>query len=216
HRGHGRSPDRQCAHVNDWGEYRADVQAFLDLVHEREPGLPLFLFGHSMGGLITLNYVLHQPEGLQGVVASAPALVPPQASLPLRLAAQALARLSPQTQLDNGLDVTGLARDTAVITAYQKDPLVHGKVSARWVAEFQKTIAWTLAHAEAFKPPLLIYHGDADRLVPIGGGQQFFEKVQQPDKKYIMYPGGYHEGHNDTHQEQVLADLQNWLVAHLP
>lgn len=216
HRGHGRSPDRHCAHINDWGEYRGDVKAFLAVIRQHEPDLPLFLMGHSMGGLITLNYVLHQPEGLRGVVVSAPALVAPQVALPLRLMGLLLSRLRPETELENGLDVNGLARDTAVVAAYQKDPLVHSKVSARWFTEFQKTIAWTLAHAEEFRPSLLLLHGDADTLVPIAGGRQFFEKVQQPDKQYIVYPGGYHESHNDLHRDQMLADLENWLTSHLP
>ncbi len=216
HRGHGRSPDRQCAHVNDWSEYRNDVRAFVQLVQQREPGLPLFLYGHSMGGLITLEYVLHHPEGLAGVIASAPAVSAVEASPLLLAVGRLMSRLKPEFSLDSGLDAAGISRDTAVVEAYQKDPFVHGKVSARWSVAFTGAIAWTQAHAAEFQPPLLILHGEADRLVAPSGSQTFFEKVRQPDKKRIVYPGGYHEPHNDIQKEQVLADVAAWLHAHLP
>ncbi len=216
HRGHGRSPDRQCAHVNDWSEYRNDVRAFVQLVQQREPGLPLFLYGHSMGGLITLEYVLHHPEGLAGVIASAPAVSAVEASPLLLAVGRLMSRLKPEFSLDSGLDAAGISRDTAVVEAYQKDPFVHGKVSARWSVAFTGAIAWTQAHAAEFQPPLLILHGEADRLVAPSGSQTFFEKVRQPDKKRIVYPGGYHEPHNDIQKEQVLADVAAWLQAHLP
>ncbi|MCA9934613.1 MAG: lysophospholipase [Ardenticatenaceae bacterium] len=214
HRGHGRSPDRQCAHVNDWSEYRSDMRAFVQLVQQREPGLPLFIYGHSMGGLITLEYVLHHPEGLAGVIASAPAVSEVEASPLLLAIGRLMARLKPDFSLDSGLDVTGISRDTAVVEAYQKDPLVHGKVSARWSTAFTGAIAWTQAHAADFQPPLLILHGEADRLVAPAGSQTFFENVRQPDKQRIVYPGGYHEPHNDIQKEQVLADVSEWLAKH--
>lgn len=216
HRGHGRSPDRQCAHVNNWSEYRNDVRAFVQLVQQRELGLPLFLYGHSMGGLITLEYVLHFPEGLAGVIASAPAISEVEASPLLLAVGRLMSRLKPDFSLDSGLDAAGISRDTAVVEAYQKDPFVHGKVSARWSVAFTEAIAWTQAHAADFQPPLLILHGEADRLVPPAGSQRFFEAVRQSDKQHIVYPGGYHEPHNDIQKEQVLADVVAWLQNHLP
>lgn len=215
HRGHGRSATHLCAHVLAWQEYRQDLHTFLGLLRQEYPGLPLFLYGHSMGGLIVLEYVLHYPHGLAGVVASAPAVSVVKASPLLLAVGRLMSRLKPDFQLDSGLDVTGISRDTAVVTAYQQDPLVHSKISARWSTEFLAAIAWTQAHAAEFRPPLLILHGEADRLVLPEGSERFFARVRQPDKQRITYPGGYHEPHNDWQKEQLLADVLNWLEMHL-
>lgn len=215
HRGHGRSPDRQCAHITDWGDYRTDVDNFRRLVRERQPDLPLFLYGHSMGGLIALNYALHHPEGLAGVVASAPALVEPETPPFMRAAVRLLSRVNPEAELDAGLDTEGLSRETAVVEAYEKDPLVHSKISARWGAEFLAAIDWTHVNAAEFEPPLLILHGEADPIVPPRGSQRFYKNVKITDKQRITYPGGYHEPHNDLQHEQVTADVSEWLENHL-
>lgn len=215
HRGHGRSAQKLCAHVNQWGEYRGDVHAFLRFVREQTPDRPLFLMGHSMGGLIVLNYALYHPEDLQGVIASAPAVGAVDASPLLIFIGRILSKLKPDICLDTGLDVNAISRDPAEVRAYMEDPLVSSKVSARWSTEFMNTIAWTREHAAEFKPALLILHGEADTLVPPEGSRIFFEKVQQPDKKRIVYPGGYHENHNDVHREQITVDLERWLEAHL-
>ncbi|MFQ5435090.1 MAG: alpha/beta hydrolase, partial [Anaerolineae bacterium] len=215
HRGHGRSAEKLCAHVMDWAEYRGDVQAFVQFVRGQQPDLPLFLLGHSMGGLIVLNYALHHPEGLQGVIASAPAVGDVDANPLLLFVGKILSRLKPDFALESQLDVNAISRDAAVVQAYQDDPLVTGKVSARWSTEFMGAIEWTRSHAHQFQPPLLIIHGDADSLVLPEGSRLFFENVPHDDKERIVYPGGYHEGHNDLHHEQVTADLARWLTDHL-
>jgi alpha-beta hydrolase superfamily lysophospholipase len=213
HRGHGRSPG-QRAYISQWADFREDVRAFLRLVSGREPDRPLFLMGHSLGGLIVLEYVLHHPDGLKGVIASAPALgglgVPP---LLLSLS-RVLARLWPTFSLNTGLNVSGISRDPMVVKAYQEDPLVHGKGTARLGAEVPAAIAWTQAHAADLKLPLLMLHGSADLIVGPASSQLFFENVTYPDKKRIVYEGGYHESHNDTHYNEVTADLSQWLEEH--
>ncbi|MFQ5398151.1 MAG: alpha/beta hydrolase [Anaerolineae bacterium] len=214
-RGHGRSAEKLCAHINSWDEYRGDVRAFLEMVREQEAGRPLFLMGHSMGGLMVLEYTLHNPDGLKGVIASAPAVGAVDASPILLFIGRILSRLKPDFCLDSQLDVKAISRDPAVVQAYVDDPLVSSKVSARWSTEFMRAIEWTQTHAAEFKPPLLIIHGEADTLVPESGSRAFFDKITQPDKERILYPGGYHENHNDLHHEQVTADLERWLDAHV-
>jgi alpha-beta hydrolase superfamily lysophospholipase len=76
-------------------------------------------------------------------------------------------------------------------------------------------IEWTLAHAANWNLPLLLLHGGADRLVPIGPSRTFFDQVPIADKRMIEYPGGYHEPHNDTNHEQATADLEQWLTQHM-
>lgn len=213
HRGHGRSPGKR-GHINGWNEFREDVQAFLGMIQESEAGCPLFLMGHSLGGLLVLEYTLHHPEGLAGVVASGPALAQTGVSPALIFLSRILSRLLPSFGIDTGLDAAGVSRDPAVVKAYRDDPLVHSMATARLGTEMAAAQEWTLSHAAGWKLPLLILHGTADQLVPIGPSRAFFEQVPIADKRMVEYEGGYHEPHNDTIHEQVTADLDKWLEEH--
>jgi alpha-beta hydrolase superfamily lysophospholipase len=212
HRGHGRSAKKLVAHVDSWVEYREDLRAFVNRVATIESNTPLFLMGHSMGGLIAANYVLHYPQGLQGVILSAPPLGDAGVSPLLRLAARMVSAIKPDTIFNSGLELSGISRDPLAVSAYQNDPLIHGKITARWSVEFFKAVKWSGDHAADFQPPVLIFHGDADTLVPIAGSRAFYDRIQQADKRYITYKGGYHESLSDIHHEQVVADIEDWLM----
>ncbi|MCS7177678.1 MAG: alpha/beta hydrolase [Anaerolineae bacterium] len=214
HRGHGRSPGPR-GYIHDWEEFREDIRAFVRMVAEQEPGRPLFLMGHSMGGLIVLEYALRYPEGLSGVIASGPVLAQVGLSPVLMVLARVLSRLWPRFAMNTGLDATSISRDPEVVATYRADPLVHSTGTARLGTEMTRAIRWTHEHAREWRLPLLILHGGADRLVPPEGSRRFFEHVPIADKERIEYEGGYHEPHNDTHRAQVLADLERWLERHL-
>lgn len=211
HRGHGRSAERPLAHVNSWSEYLGDLDAFITMVRQQAPDLPLFLMGHSMGGLIVLEYALDHPEGLQGVIASGPPVGDVDASPILLFIGRILSRILPSFALETGLNTEAISRDAAVVKAYQEDPLVTGKASARFSTEFTSAMERVRARATEFRLPLLIVHGGADTLVPEQGSRAFFERVPGPDKERIVYEGGFHEPHNDIQHEQLTGDLQRWL-----
>lgn len=214
-RGHGRSPG-QRGHINTWAEFREDLSAFLQLIREQEPGCPCFLGGHSLGGVIALDYALRSPEGLQGVMVIAPALgkvgVPP---LKITLG-QLLSRVWPRFSLRLGLDRTASSRDASVVSAYAQDPLRHERGSARLATEFLKTVDWIQNHVTHLRIPLLVLHGSADRVALPEGSRAFCQQVTFPDKSCYEYPGGYHDLHVDTNYQTVLTDLGNWLEQHLP
>ena len=212
-RGFGRSPGPR-GYINEWAEFRKDVRAFLELVHEQELGQSVFLLGHSMGGLIALEYVLHHPEKLTGVIASGPALavdIPPL----LMVLSKVLSRILPRFAFNTGLDATAISRDPVVVEAYVNDPLVHGLGTPRFGIEFPRAIEWTQAHAAEMKIPCLIVHGSADRLVPTEGSHVFYENMTIVDKERQVYEGYYHEVFNDIGKEQVLAAVEVWVEEHL-
>ncbi|MFN2227208.1 MAG: lysophospholipase [Anaerolineae bacterium] len=213
-RGHGHSPG-QRGHVDSFAEYRGDVRAFLDLVGREEPSRPLFLLGHSQGGLIVLNYVLHDPAGLAGVVSCSPAIGKLGISPMLLVVARVLSRVWPRFSLEAGLDVNALSRDPAVVQAYVDDPLVHGKASARLGTEISAAIDWTQAHAADMALPSLIIHGCSDHLCMSDASQAFYERITFADKERYEYEGHYHELFNDLDKEIVLADVEAWLQARL-
>ncbi len=213
-RGYGRSPG-QRAYINSWSEYREDVREFLRMVSQSEPDRPLFLFGHSMGGLIVLEYVLHYPEGLAGVIASAPAVGKIGLPSVLFLLSRIMSRVYPRFSLNAGLDVTTISRDPAVVKAYQEDPLVHPLGTARLGTEAMAAREYTISHASELRLPLLLIYGTADRATYPEGCRAFYERVTYPDKTRFEYPGGFHESHNDIDYKQVMADLEHWLDGHL-
>lgn len=212
-RGHGRSPGARGA-IKAWSEYREDTAAFVRAVTEEEPGKPLFLYGHSLGGEIALDYVLHDPQGSKGVIASAPTLGRPGISPVLLWISRLMSRIAPGFSMETKLDATALSRDQAVVEAYVTDPLVHGIGTARLGTEMSDTAAWVQAHASDLRLPLLIIHGQKDRLVNPEDSQRFFQNVSFADKERIEYPGGFHEPHNDIEHPKVMADIERWVVKH--
>lgn len=213
-RGHGRSPG-QRGHLDHFAQVRGDLRAFLDLVHREEAGRPVFLLGHSLGGLIVLNYALHDPSGLVGVVASGALLSQPGVSPILLSLSRLLSRVWPRLSLNVGLDATALSHDQAVVDAYVHDPLVHGKGTPRLSTEITAAIEWTQAHAADWALPLLMVHGGADRLCAPEAGRLFFDNVPFADKERIEYEGFFHELFNEVGKERVLADVEAWLERHL-
>lgn len=209
-RGHGQSPGTR-GHINHFSEYREDLHAFLNHVATQEADLPIFLLGQSMGGLIVLDYGLHYPDGLQGVMASAPHLSDPPISRLLTFLSKTLSGVWPSITFDAGIDGSGLSRNPNIVKDYADDPLVHGKGSARLATELSATVANTQANAANFQPPLLIYHGSADIVTDPGGSKRFFDNVKSTNKQYIQYEGGFHEAHNDIHRERVVIDLAHWM-----
>jgi len=214
-RGHGRSQGRR-GHITSWEDYRQDVHTFLKMAQEQAGDIPLFLYGHSMGGLIVLDYGLTHPEGLAGVIASGPVLAQPGVAPLLLLVSRLISRVFPAFSLDTHLDAEAISRDPEVVRAYKADPLVHSTASARLGTELTATVKKTLARAGEWRLPLLILHGSEDRLSPPEGSRLFFERVPIQDKERIVYPGGYHEPHNDVQRDQTVRDLLRWLDAHLP
>jgi alpha-beta hydrolase superfamily lysophospholipase len=214
HRGHGKSEGKR-GHIMKWSEFRQDVHNFLGIIRDRESDLPLFLLGHSMGGLIVLEYVLHHQENIRAIIASSPLLAQPAISPFLMLLSRILSKIWPGFSIDTKLDVNSLSRDAQVIRAYQEDPLVHSTASARLGTELTAAIDWTHTHAPEFKLPLMIVQGDADSLVPTQGSHKFFHNLTISDKEIHMYDGGYHEPHNDIDKAIVLNDIEQWIKKHL-
>jgi alpha-beta hydrolase superfamily lysophospholipase len=213
-RGHGRSPG-QRGHINSWDEYRGDGKTFLHMISKQEPNLPVFILGHSMGALIALDYLLHDPARLRGAIISGAPLEPVGVAKPfLVLLARVLSRVWPRFSLPLGLDPKGISRDPDVVKAYQADPLVHGKTTVRWGTEILQTIEWVKAHAADVKIPILLIHGGSDPLNSPDGTRNFFDKVTFPDKEMKIYPGSYHEVHNDLDYGQVMKDMTQWLERH--
>ncbi len=214
HRGFGRSGGPR-GHVDRFQDYLEDVKSLVSLARERHPGLPLALFGHSMGGLIGLAYALDYPETLDYLVISAPALAadtPRHLVWFLRLAN----RFRPQFTVKRPGDNSGISRDPAVVQAFVQDPLYVPISSARWAVEMLAAQPRVMARASELRLPFLLMQGLADTVVRPDASQAFFQRVSSPDKTLLLYEGYFHELHNDLGKEKPLDDLAAWLNQRMP
>ena len=183
-RGNGRSPG-QRGYIERWGELREDLRRLVIWVRSDRPGIPLFLVGNSLGGLVALEYALAHPEGLRGVIAIAPPLGDVGVPAPLMALGRVLSWLWPRFSLDTGMDLSGLAHDPEVTARVLRDPLVHRKGTARLSTEVSAAIARVQDGAPSFPVPVLVLHGSADRMVPPEGSRRFVAAGGQPDRRLI-------------------------------
>ncbi len=213
-RGHGRSPGARGD--APFPADLSDIDALLADAAARWPDRPRFLYGHSLGGLLVLTYVLQRDADLAGVVATSAGLRSPVLDQRLKmLAAKVLGAVAPSVTMPTGLDAAGLSRDRKVVDAYLADPLVHDKASLALGRDGAAAAAATLADAARFPLPLLMVHGTADPITYSSGTEAFAAKVTG-DCTVHLYDGLFHETHNEPERDKVLAETITWLDVHVP
>lgn len=215
HIGHGRS-DGDRVYVDRFQDYITTLATYIDMIHDWQPDKPIFLIGHSMGGLIGAAYLLEHQHELSGAVLSGPGIkVPDNISRTVIFMGKILSKILPRVGILQ-LDSKGVSRDPAVVDAYVNDPLVYtGKVTARLGAEMLKTMQDVTNSASRINLPLTIVQGGNDMLIDPGGAQLLYDSVSSEDKTIKIYEGFYHEVFNDPGHEQVLNDVWKWIEAHL-
>ncbi|HKF33162.1 MAG TPA: lysophospholipase [Jatrophihabitantaceae bacterium] len=213
HPGHGRSPGTR-GNIGSMEETVAGVDAVARLAAERHPGVPVFVYGHSLGGLIALQYITGTPIELRGAVLSAPA-VDVNAGNPMQRAASGLlSRFTPNLGVMR-IDPATISRDPDVVRDYRTDPLNHvGKLRARTGAEILRTTLAMQPRLEALRLPLLLIHGSADKLVSPSTTEFVAAHAGTADLTVKVYDRGYHESHNEPNKDAVLDDIVAWLAAH--
>lgn len=174
--------------------------------------IPLFLFGHSMGGLITIDFVIRYQPRVAGVVLSAPALDPGEILKPWMVSiAGWLRKIVPGLPILR-IPANQLSRDLTVVEGYQTDPLVfQGKIKVNTGYEMLSRMQFALKNASEFRATVLIVQGEADKIVRPGISRSFFDGIPVEDKTWKSYPGMYHEVLGDAGKEQVKADILEWL-----
>jgi alpha-beta hydrolase superfamily lysophospholipase len=211
HRGHGRSggprgdvPDDDC--ILD------DAKMVVDDFAGQFAAPPLLL-GHSMGGLFAARFAVENRSPLRGLILSSPALGLPMSS-GQKLLAKLLLAIAPGLALPNGLERRFLSHDQKVVDAYNNDPLVHPKISARLLRCMMTSIDIAQAKAPTlYLPTLLVVAGD-DHLVDPRGSQAFFDRLPSGVGAIHVYPRLYHEIFNEFEAAQVFGDIRAWLQAH--
>lgn len=215
HWGHGKS-DGVPGFVPRFSAFIDGMEALLSKVEAEHPGLPLILLGHSMGGLIaTLHLATHQSHYV-GAVLSGPLILPAEEpSKLMQWISRLLSRFAPKLGV-LALDASAVSRNPAVVAAYLADPLVYsGKVRARLAAEMFDAMAAARATAPRITLPVLLLHGEADRLTAPDGSRYLEQHLGSADKTLRLWPGLYHEIFNEPEQGEVIAAMAAWIDAHL-
>jgi alpha-beta hydrolase superfamily lysophospholipase len=217
HRGHGKSAGLH-GYVNRFQDFIDDLDIYHQQLQRQYPGLPVFLFGHSIGGTISLAFsATHSPD-FSGLLLSA-AVTRPGSSVTRTsiFMARLLSMLVPSMGI-TPINASTISRDESVVTAYNSDSLVYrGKIRARLGAELIDMMERVLPEKiKQIKLPVLIMHGSEDRLSNIEGSHLVYDTIGSIDKTLKIYNGFYHEILNEPERAQVLQDIEIWLTAHLP
>lgn len=216
HRGHGRSGGERAL-VPASNTVASDFLAFAESVRAEQPGLPLVLYGHSMGGVVAAQAALASPAWFNGLILSSPFLYPDRpAPAALRSGLKLLARVMPRLGVEK-IPAEHLSRIPAEVTAYRTDPLVHqGSVPARTASSLLQAGSAVLAQAAGLTQPLLIVHGEADRIAGVEGSRQLHAAAGAQDRTLHVVPAGRHELLNDTVQDEFLQLITGWLASRFP
>lgn len=212
-RGHGKSQGLR-GHYPSLDLVFKDVSDFLENTRKNFPNLPVFLYGHSLGGAITLNYALRYKPDLAGLIVTSPGLATGDKVAPWKLSlGKLLYSLLPTFLMPNGLDVENISRDKNVVERYKADPLVHDKVSARFGLDFINAGSWASEHTAELSLPLLLLYGSGDHIVSGEAIRAFAQKAK--GVTYKEWEGYFHELHNEPEKADVLGYMDQWINARL-
>jgi alpha-beta hydrolase superfamily lysophospholipase len=213
HRGRGRSEGERF-HVENFSDYVDDLATFIKRVKTREPGLPVFLLGHSAGGVISSLYALDHPSEIAGLISESFAFELPAPKFALA-ALKGLSRIAPHLRVLR-LKNEDFSRDPWVVESMNRDPLIAGEnETAKTVAELIRADERLRVEFPRIKLPLLILHGTKDKAAKVEGSRLFKETAGSGDKTLKLYDGAYHDLLNDIGREKVVSDIVDWIQARL-
>lgn len=207
--GHGRSSGKR-GHCPSYKALMEILQEVIDRATALYVNVPLFLYGHSMGGNLVLNYALRNDVSLVGIVATSPylrlAFTPPKWKMVL---GKLMLKSFPMVTLPSGLDPNGISRISEEVEKYENDSMVHDKVSPMFSFPIMEAGQWAIDNATKLNTPTLLVHGTADPIIDCEATQEFHENSTKSDIK--LFDGGFHELHHDLCKAQLLSTISDWL-----
>jgi acylglycerol lipase len=213
HRGRGRSGGERFF-VKKFADWTKDLATFIEMVKAREPGLPVFLLGHSAGGVIACWYTLEHQNEITGLICEDFAYQVPAPAVALAIL-KAVSHVAPHAHVMK-LENENFSRDPAVVAALNADPLIANESQpSETVAELVRAAQLLKKSFRQITLPLLILHGTADKVTKPSGSKEFHEKAGSSDKTLRLYEGHFHDLLADVGKQQVMADIQAWIDAHL-
>ncbi|MCK8520626.1 lysophospholipase [Aquimarina sp. D1M17] len=208
--GHGQSSGKK-GHCPSYEALLEVIHEMLTKTKELSEESPLFLYGHSMGGNLVLNYILKNNPEIAGAVLTSPflrlAFAPPRWKM---IMGKLLQKIVPSVTLPSGLDVNAISRLSEEVEKYKNDPLIHDKISPNYSFPIIDAGAWAIENASTLKKPILIVHGTEDNIIDYRGSEDFSKNSSLTD--LILVEGGYHELHKDLEKDKTIHRIVKWIL----
>jgi alpha-beta hydrolase superfamily lysophospholipase len=207
--GHGNSDGRK-GYIKSYVQLGEMIDIMLNTCVRTFPGVPLYIYGHSLGGGVVLNYILRNNPKVKGAIVTSPWLRLSFNPAKIKIImAGVMKYLVPGLIQPSGLNISHISRDETVVEKYKNDPLVHGKISVSLFYEAMSAARYSLLHASELKIRTLLMHGSNDLLCSPEGSREFAAKTDMAELK--IWEGGYHELHNEPFKEEVFKYIINWI-----
>jgi len=208
--GHGKTSGKRGHNPN--------YDALLDVIDfnikkakQLSPELPVFIYGHSMGANLIMNYALRRNHTLKGIIATSPflklAFEPPAWKM---FFGKILQKIAPSVTLGNEINPETISRNNKEVIKYETDKLVHNKISPNYSLKIIETGTWAIENANKLKTPMFIVHGTGDKIISHLGSKEF--SVNTSFATLHLIEDGYHELHNDTCKKELLKLVTNWAT----
>ncbi len=217
-RGHGKSVQgKPTAYVESYEDYLKDIDALFGKVKSYVPGVPAFIYGHSMGGGLVAAYALKYKPETAGIIMSSPAIKPADGTSMILIALSSLMSKYFPSLKALQLDAEKISRIPEEVKKYLNDPLVYTEaIPARTGYELLQMMRFIQGNASHFSLPCLLMHGTDDGLTNPKGSELLFKEALSSDKTLKIFPGAYHELINDLDREEVMSLIVDWLKDRIP
>lgn len=213
-RGRGESEGERF-YVENFSDYLGDVDRLVNIARSEHPGLPIYVLGHSAGGVIATSYVFEHQDEIAGLICESFAY---DVGLPhlVQLALQGVGYIAPHLHVFS-LNNADFSRDPLAVERMNNDPLIHKESQpAETAAEMLKAADRLTENFKKFTVPVFIIHGTEDKATRPAGSEKFFDLAASTDKTLKLYEGHFHDLLADVGKEEVMADIQSWIDARLP
>jgi len=208
--GHGRSEGKR-GHTPPSHIFMDNNDELLKAAEKAYPLLPKFIYGHSLGGNLSLNFSLKTNPRIAGLITTGAFItLPKPAPAALVMFGKIMRKIVPSLLQSNQLDVEGISKDPLVVQRYLDDPLVHGKLSVNMGIEILEAAHWLENYKGYVEFPVLLMHGEEDILTSAQGSQLLSTQLDG-DVTYKEWKGLYHEIHNEPDQKKVFDFTINWI-----
>lgn len=207
--GHGRSEGKR-GKINSFLMLDEMIDILVKTTGKTFPGVPVYIYGHSLGGGIVIDYLLRRNPRIKGAIITSPWLkLSFEPSRLKSILATILRKIMPGLIQPSGLNAIYLSHDQSVVDLYKTDPLVHDKISTGLFVSAMNAAAHSLSNASELKVPTLILHGSDDMICSPEGSREFAGKASSAKLK--IWDGGYHELHNEPFKDEVFSYIINWM-----
>ena len=209
-RGHGKSGGKR-GHSPFYKQLMSDIQYFIKHVTNKTSNQKYFLYGHSFGGNLVINYSFQKNKKINGIIATSPCIKPAIRLSRIKLfMGKLFQKLIPSLRLSSGIKINGISKNLQVIKDYINDPLNHNKVSIQLALDIVSSGIYALENSQDITVPMLVFHGKNDVLTSYSASKKLVENAG-PNIKFIGFNDAYHEIHNEPEKDELLINIFNWI-----